>query len=111
MERASPSTEAEAPPDTSTIRVAVACSPGRGEALEVCVDVAIGSTVLDAIRGSGLLERFPEIDISSQSVGIWGRVCALDVVVAGGDRIEIYRPLLVDPKEARRLRARRTAAP
>ncbi len=93
------------------LRVAVACSPRSGIAVEIESVVPEGATVLDAIRASGLLERFPEIDISSQAVGIWGKARALDVLVGAGDRIEIYRPLLVDPKEARRLRARKTAAP
>jgi putative ubiquitin-RnfH superfamily antitoxin RatB of RatAB toxin-antitoxin module len=98
-------------PGAATVRVAVACSPRMGDAFETGVDVERGATVLDAIRASGVLERFAEIDISSQSVGIWGRVRGLDVVVADGDRIEIYRPLVIDPKEARRVRARGLAAP
>jgi putative ubiquitin-RnfH superfamily antitoxin RatB of RatAB toxin-antitoxin module len=90
-----------------TIRVAVACSPRPGAAVEVDVEVRAGSRALDAIRASGLLERFAEIDISSQSVGIWGRRAGLDSVLCEGDRVEIYRPLALDPKEARRRRASR----
>ena len=92
------------------MRIAVACSPRPGAAVEVDVDIAAGTKVLDAIRASGLLERFPEIDISTQSVGIWGRRCALDTIVKAGDRVEIYRPLAVDPMEARRRRAGRRQA-
>ena len=47
------------------------------------------------------------VDISTQAVGIWGRVAGLETELAEGDRVEIYRPLAMDPKEARRLRARR----
>jgi putative ubiquitin-RnfH superfamily antitoxin RatB of RatAB toxin-antitoxin module len=91
------------------MRLAVACSPRPGVAAEVEVEVAGGATVLDAIRASGLLERFPEIDISTQAVGVWGRRSALDALVQAGDRVEIYRPLAVEPMEARRRRARRRA--
>ena len=100
-----------APTAAGSVRVAVACSPRAGLAVEVEVTVPAGSTALEAIRASGLLERFAEIDVSSQSVGIWGRVQTLDTVVDAGDRIEVYRPLQVDPKEARRRRARKTIAP
>jgi uncharacterized protein len=89
------------------IRVAVACSPHPGVAVEVEVEVGAGSSALEAIRASGLLERFAEIDISTQSVGIWGRRCALGATLKVGDRVEIYRPLSLDPMEARRRRARR----
>ncbi|MEP6738886.1 MAG: RnfH family protein [Caldimonas sp.] len=87
------------------LRVAVACSPRAGLAVEAEVTIAPGSAALDAIRASGLLERYPEIDISTLAVGIWGRPCRLDTPVHSGDRVEIYRPLAMSPKEARRLRA------
>jgi putative ubiquitin-RnfH superfamily antitoxin RatB of RatAB toxin-antitoxin module len=89
------------------IHVAVAITPGPGRAVEVEVEVAQGSSALDAIRASGVLERCAEVDISSQWVGVWGRRCALETILKEGDRVEIYRPLAVDPKEARRQRARR----
>jgi putative ubiquitin-RnfH superfamily antitoxin RatB of RatAB toxin-antitoxin module len=90
-----------------TIGVAVACSPRTGVAEEVNIEVESGSSVFDAIRASGLLERFAEIDVSTQSVGVWGQRCTLDTVLRAGDRVEIYRPLAIDPKEARRRRAAR----
>ena len=92
----------------ATIRVAVACSPGSGEAYEVMLDLARGASALDAIRASGVLERHPELDVSTQAVGIWGRGAALETVLADGDRVEIYRALTMNPKDARRLRARKT---
>ena len=98
---------AEAAAPARTIRVAVACTPSPGLALELPVALAPGSTALDAIRASGVLERFGGLDPARLSVGIWGRACALETPLADGDRVEIYRPLAVDPKEARRLRARR----
>jgi len=66
-----------------------------------------GATVEAAIQASGLLEHFPEIALSELKVGIFGVVCKLDQPVSEGDRIEIYRPLVHDPKEARRQRALR----
>lgn len=64
-----------------------------------------GATVEDAIKASGLLTHFPNIDLSVNPVGIFGKVCSLDQTLKTNDRIEIYRPLLHDPKEARRQRA------
>ncbi len=69
----------------------------------------LGATVEVAIRASGLLEEFPEIDLGVNRVGIFGEVVALDSEFEDGARIEIYRPLIADPKEARRIRARRGA--
>jgi uncharacterized protein len=63
------------------------------------------ATVEAAINASGLLERFPEIVLAGLNVGIFGVACKLDQSVRAGDRIEIYRPLVHDPKEARRQRA------
>lgn len=64
-------------------------------------------TVADAIARSGLLKKCPEIDLNTQKVGIFSRIVPLEQVVRSGDRIEIYRPLLADPKEIRKQRAQR----
>lgn len=61
-----------------------------------------GSTVEQAIRHSGLLRQFPEIDLGRQKVGIFGKLVKLDAPVKDGDRIEIYRPITADPKTVRR---------
>ena len=74
---------------------------------EKTVTLAHGGTVEGAIRASGLLEEFPEIDLTVNRVGIYGEAVALDSALEDGARIEIYRPLIADPKEARRMRARR----
>lgn len=92
-----------------TLQVAVACSVAAGEALETSVQVDAGATVLDAIRASGVLTRYPVVDISTRSVGIWGRPCNLATSLQHGDRVEIYRALTMDPMQARRLRAERPA--
>jgi putative ubiquitin-RnfH superfamily antitoxin RatB of RatAB toxin-antitoxin module len=89
------------------LRVEVAYSPcGRTVDLSEVV-LAEGSTALQALRASGLLERHPEIDLTVLRVGVWGRLCPTDELLREGDRVEVYRPLTVDPKEARRLRYRR----
>lgn len=68
-----------------------------------------GSTVEQAIQASGLTELRKEIDLSVNKVGIYSRTVKLKDTVAEGDRVEIYRPLLADPKELRRQRAERSA--
>jgi len=65
-----------------------------------------GSTLRQAIVASGLPDRFPEIDLALMAVGVWGRRCGADEPLRTGDRVEIYRPLACDPKDARRARAR-----
>lgn len=62
-------------------------------------------TVEEIIKQSGILEMYPEIDLSSNKVGVFSRNVKLDAKVRDKDRIEIYRPLLADPKEIRRKRA------
>lgn len=72
------------------------------------VELRSGATVAQAISASGLLARFPEIDLARQAVGIFGARVRPTDPVAHGDRVEIYRPLQADPKEMRRRRARRS---
>ena len=69
-----------------------------------------GITVQTAIMQSGILSQFPEIDLSINKIGIFSRPIKLTDVLKEGDRIEIYRPLLADPKEIRRKRAAEQAA-
>jgi hypothetical protein len=64
-----------------------------------------GATVEEAIRASGLLELRSDIDLSKNKVGIYSRPVKLTDVLNDGDRVEIYRPLIADPKELRRQRA------
>jgi len=71
------------------------------------IDLAKGSNIEQAINHSGILERFPEIDLQVNKVGLFSKIKNLDTVLNSGDRIEIYRPLLADPKEARRQRAKK----
>ncbi|MBW9260426.1 MAG: RnfH family protein [Candidatus Thiodiazotropha sp. (ex. Lucinisca nassula)] len=62
------------------------------------LEVPDGSTVMQAIEKSGLLEQFPEIDLSRQKVGIFGKIAKLDAVVEEGSRIEVYREITADPE-------------
>lgn len=75
------------------------------EQLILPLDVAPGSSVEEIIRRSGILERFPEIDLAVAKVGVFGKLTQLKATINAGDRIEIYRPLIADPKEARKKRA------
>ena len=75
------------------------------EQVIVPLQMAAGATVEEAIRRSGVLDRFPEIDLAQAKVGVFGKVGRLDQVLGSGDRVEIYRPLIADPKEARKQRA------
>ncbi|WP_367255755.1 RnfH family protein [Pseudomonas sp. stari2] len=75
------------------------------------ISVVEGTTVRAALLASGIVADFPELDLAGCPVGIFGKVIAdPDVrVVQAGDRLEVYRPLLADPKEVRRLRAAKAA--
>lgn len=77
--------------------------PNKQALLKVVIEQ--GTTVEQAIQSSGIARRFPEIDLSVNKTGIWNRACKLTDMPKDGDRIEIYRPLIADPKEVRRLRA------
>ncbi|EPC0821972.1 RnfH family protein [Escherichia albertii] len=68
-----------------------------------------GATVEEAIRASGLLELRTDIDLAKNKVGIYSRPAKLSDIAHDGDRVEIYRPLIADPKELRRQRAEKSA--
>lgn len=72
--------------------------------LQVIVELALppGSTVADAIERSALQERFPSLSVDPRRIGIFAEICDADRILRDGDRVEIYRPLKMDPKEARR---------
>ena len=75
------------------------------------MEVEEGSTVRQAIERSGILLQFPDITLARIKVGVFGQVVPVDTTLKDGDRVEIYRPLIADPKEARRARAKRTRPP
>ncbi|MDP2432413.1 MAG: RnfH family protein [Pseudomonadota bacterium] len=64
-----------------------------------------GATLREAVERSGLLAEFPEIDLAKNKSGIWNKLAKLDAVVRDKDRVEIYQPLIADPKEVRKQRA------
>ena len=86
--------------DALRIEVVYALPEGEGS---VALHLPAGSTALDALKASGLLDRFP----GEHRIGVYGKVVAPQARLADGDRVEIYRPLRLDPKEARRRRALR----
>jgi len=67
--------------------------------------VAEGTTLEQAIQQSGVLDKFPEIDLAENKVGVFGKIAKLDTELRDKDRVEIYRPLIADPKASRRKRA------
>jgi putative ubiquitin-RnfH superfamily antitoxin RatB of RatAB toxin-antitoxin module len=67
--------------------------------------LADGATVQQAIEASGLLQKFPEIDLTKNKLGIYAKLAKPDTVLRNRDRVEIYRPLIADPKEVRKQRA------
>lgn len=77
--------------------------PQKQEVLSL--KIRSGALVSEAIARSGILRNFPEIDLASAKVGIYSKQVKLDAVLRDKDRIEIYRPLIADPKEVRRKRA------
>lgn len=90
------------------VRVEVAYArPETQRLVELLMDVP--ATVRDAINASGLLEEFPELELESLGTGIFSKPAALEDQLKDGDRVEIYRPLVIDPKEARRQRANKGA--
>ena len=87
-----------------TIKVEVVYAlPNRQEIISL--NVPRDATVQDAIAHSGLLERYPEIDLKKQKVGIFAKLSKLDTILRDHDRVEIYRPLIADPKAVRKQRA------
>ena len=83
----------------------VYAKPGRQ--VRYAVELEEGATVGEAIARSGALAEFPEIDLARNRIGIHGRLVSLSARLGDGDRVEILRPLVADPKEARRRRATR----
>lgn len=88
----------------NTIMIEVAYATPAQQKI-ISLHVLEGTQIEEAIFRSGILDVFPEIDLSQNKVGIFSKVASLDTVLRHKDRIEIYRPLIADPKEARRKRA------
>jgi putative ubiquitin-RnfH superfamily antitoxin RatB of RatAB toxin-antitoxin module len=89
------------------LTVEVVYSPAAREVWRWQGEVDGDATLGDALRASGVADVHPGIDWATAAVGIWGRQRPVQAPLRDGDRVEVYRPLKVDPKEARRLRYRK----
>ncbi len=90
------------------IKVTVAYAPSEKKQVELPMEVENNCSVIIAIKKSGIINLFPEIGFPPLHVGIFGKEVPLDHTLRAGDRIEIYRPLQIDPKQARHARAATT---
>jgi putative ubiquitin-RnfH superfamily antitoxin RatB of RatAB toxin-antitoxin module len=89
-------------PDQITVEVVYAL-PSKQEILSV--KLPEGATARQAIEASGVLQKYPEIDLSKNKLGVFAKLTKPDAVLRHRDRVEIYRPLIADPKEVRKQRA------
>ena len=89
---------------SNEITIEVAYGAPRSQTI-LRLRVKSGTKLGEAIEQSGILEQFPEIDLGLNKVGIFGKLARMDTVLNNQDRVEIYRALISDPKEARRRRA------
>ena len=84
--------------------VTVVYSPAAREVREIPLELSAPCSVLQSLQQSGLLAQYPDIDNQRTTIGVWGRKAPIDQVLRDKDRVEVYRPLRVDPKVARRER-------
>ncbi len=77
--------------------------PQRQELVKLTLPA--GSTLQQAVEASGLLQRYPEIDLAKLKLGVYGKLSKPDALLRDRDRVEVYRPLIADPKEVRKKRA------
>ncbi len=89
-------------PETISLEVTYALPDQQ---VVIVLETAADATLETVIRQSGILEQFPEIDLATNRVGVFGKLGKLTDPLHDGDRIEIYRPLIADPKEVRKQRA------
>jgi putative ubiquitin-RnfH superfamily antitoxin RatB of RatAB toxin-antitoxin module len=88
--------------ETIPVEVAYALSDRQ---IVLALDVVADATVAEVITQSGILEQFPGIDLGENKVGVFGKLGKLTDTLHAGDRVEIYRPLIADPKKVRKQRA------
>lgn len=91
-------------PDPLMIHVTVAYAPEARKVCEITLELPTGATLEQALQASGIGQRFPGLDLDAATVGVWGRKVKHGHILRDQDRMEIYRPLRVDPKVARRER-------
>ena len=92
------------------VEVVLVYSPAACEVIEQSLQLPAACTAREALQQSGLTAQYPALGLGIPSLGIWGRRCEPDTELRDGDRLEIYRPLKVDPKVARRERFSRQGA-
>lgn len=95
--------------DKTTVNIEIIYITPENQSI-IELEVKKGCTIKTAIMQSGLLARYSEIDLAINKVGVFGKIRSLNDTLATGDRVEIYRPLLLDPKEMRRRRAAKNKA-
>lgn len=84
------------------MQIVVVYAQAARQVHELSLELPVGTTVAQALAASGLIRLYPEIETAP--CGVWGRKAAAEQVLRAGDRVEVYRPLRVDPKVARRER-------
>jgi putative ubiquitin-RnfH superfamily antitoxin RatB of RatAB toxin-antitoxin module len=89
---------------TPLIKIEVACATEAKQKV-ISMQVPEGTRLAEAVALSGIADEFPELDMSTSKMGIFGQVESQDRILAGGDRVEAYRPLLINPRQARLNRA------
>lgn len=87
-----------------SLQITVVCSPAPRQVLELVVTLPAGACLMDAVRACSTEPPFKGLDIAGFEVGVWGRIVPLTQKLQAFDRVELYRPLTVDPKVARRER-------
>ncbi|MEJ7687160.1 MAG: RnfH family protein [Variovorax sp.] len=92
------------------VHVTVSCSPSAREVFEQVVSLPEGTTARDAVLASNLSSQFPQLEWKAMTPGIWGRSVEWERALVDGDRLELCRPLEVDPKVARRERFKQQGA-
>jgi putative ubiquitin-RnfH superfamily antitoxin RatB of RatAB toxin-antitoxin module len=96
-------------PDQKTMTVEVAYAAPDNQSV-IPVQVKPGTTLLEAIKLSGILDQYPEIDLAQVKMGIFSKISPPETVLKEKDRVEIYRALIADPKDSRRKRAEKKHA-
>ena len=94
--------------ESNTLLIEVAYALPQKQQI-VTVEVPEGTSVLDTVKQSSITQAFPEIDVDNVKMGIFGKAVKPAQLVKAGDRIEIYRPLISDPKASRKARADKKA--
>lgn len=94
----------------SVLHITVVCAVAPGQVVEVLLDMPAGGCLADALRACSALPAFAGMDLRSLDTGVWGKSAPPTQLLADGDRVELYHPLTVDPKVARRTRFTRQGA-